>query len=114
MLGGVQPDLIRQVVSQSVDDGLVQRLMPIILRPGFPAVNDPEAARAMRDFDALTSQLLSLRASAAGHLRFDEGRKESRRNSRSSTTTWLRHMRGPTENCRPRSANRTECSGGFA
>jgi hypothetical protein len=33
LLGGVQPDKIREVAADGVDDGLVQRLNPIILRP---------------------------------------------------------------------------------
>src|SRR5262245_50633223 len=34
VLGGIQPDLIRQMASDSHDDGLIQRLIPIVLRTG--------------------------------------------------------------------------------
>lgn len=33
LLGGIQPDVIRKIIGDSVDDGLVQRLIPVILPP---------------------------------------------------------------------------------
>jgi hypothetical protein len=33
VLGGIQPALIRMVVAEAVDDGLIQRLIPVVLRP---------------------------------------------------------------------------------
>jgi hypothetical protein len=32
MLGGIQPELIRKLMDEAVDDGLIQRLFPIVLR----------------------------------------------------------------------------------
>ena len=73
LLGGVQPDLIRQVSDVPSDDGLIQRLTPIMLRPGSPAGHDQEAAEAMRDFDLLVPQLLALkRPESAWRLKFDD------------------------------------------
>src|SRR5262249_45586925 len=34
VLGGIQPEAMRKLVEDSVDDGLIQRLVPIMLRPG--------------------------------------------------------------------------------
>ena len=34
LFGGIQPDLIRKIAGESYDDGLVQRLLPIVLRAG--------------------------------------------------------------------------------
>jgi Protein of unknown function (DUF3987) len=34
VLGGIQPDLIRKMADESHDDGLIQRLLPIVVRPG--------------------------------------------------------------------------------
>jgi Protein of unknown function (DUF3987) len=34
LLGGIQPDPIRTVAADTVDDGLLQRLIPIVLRRG--------------------------------------------------------------------------------
>ena len=62
LLGGVQPDLIRKVSDVPSDDGLIQRLTPIMLRSGAPAGHDQEAAEAMRDYDVLVPQLLALAA----------------------------------------------------
>ena len=74
LLGGVQPDLIRKVSDVPSDDGLIQRLIPIMLRSGAPAGHDQEAAEAMRDFDLLVPQLLVLkRPEGANHLKFDDG-----------------------------------------
>ena len=73
LLGGVQPDLIRQVSDVPSDDGLIQRLTPILLRPGVPAGQDREAAEAMRDFNLLVPQLLALvRPEGANRLKFDD------------------------------------------
>ena len=33
MVGGIQPDPIRKIMAETVDDGLIQRLIPIILAP---------------------------------------------------------------------------------
>lgn len=47
MLGGIQPEPLRKIAGDSVDDGLLQRLFPILLRPAsigrdepLPPVND--------------------------------------------------------------------------
>lgn len=34
VLGGIQPDKIREIAADGIDDGLIQRLCPIIMRPG--------------------------------------------------------------------------------
>lgn len=34
LLGGIQPDPLRKIAADMVDDGLLQRLIPIVLRPG--------------------------------------------------------------------------------
>jgi hypothetical protein len=51
MLGGVQPDAIRRQAQGGVDDGLLQRLFPIVLRPASVGVDKPmpPAADAYRD-----------------------------------------------------------------
>jgi Protein of unknown function (DUF3987) len=74
LLGGVQPDLVRKISDAPSDDGLIQRLTPIMLRPAVPAAPDPGAAEAIRDFDLLVPQLLKLaRPEGARHLTFDDG-----------------------------------------
>jgi hypothetical protein len=36
VLGGIQPDKIREVAADGVDDGILQRPLPIVLRPATP------------------------------------------------------------------------------
>ena len=41
MLGGIQPEPIRKIAGDSVDDGLLQRLFPILLRTASIGVDEP-------------------------------------------------------------------------
>jgi len=41
ILGGIQPDAIRKVAAECVDDGLLQRLLPIILQPAVLGQDEP-------------------------------------------------------------------------
>ena len=44
VLGGIQPSVIQRVVGEGVDDGLIQRLCPIVLRPGGVGTDAPPHA----------------------------------------------------------------------
>jgi hypothetical protein len=41
MLGGIQPEPMRKIAGESIDDGLLQRLLPIILRPATLGCDAP-------------------------------------------------------------------------
>jgi hypothetical protein len=41
ILGGIQPEPIRKLVEDSMDDGLLQRLLPIVLRPAVEGRDEP-------------------------------------------------------------------------
>lgn len=41
MLGGIQPDPLRKIAAESVDDGLLQRLFPIVLGPATLGKDQP-------------------------------------------------------------------------
>jgi hypothetical protein len=41
VLGGIQPDLIRKAADESHDDGLIQRLLPIVVRSGTAGRDEP-------------------------------------------------------------------------
>jgi hypothetical protein len=41
LLGGVQPDVIRKLAGEGVDDGLMQRAMPVILRTATIGTDEP-------------------------------------------------------------------------
>jgi hypothetical protein len=56
LLGGIQPDPVRKIADDSVDDGLLQRLIPIVLRRGMVGKDAP-TGRAGRRYDELIEQL---------------------------------------------------------
>ena len=60
ILGGIQPDLIRKVSKTTSDDGLIQRLTPIMLRPASVAVSNSQAITDMDSFAVLIPQLMGL------------------------------------------------------
>ena len=56
LLGGIQPEPMRKVAADTVDDGLLQRLTPLILRPGTSGQDAP-TARSADAYDALIRRL---------------------------------------------------------
>jgi hypothetical protein len=76
MLGGIQPAVIRKLAGEGVDDGLLQRPFPIVLRPATMSRDEPRA-HEVRDYANLIEHLAGLRPQSAGGadvvLRFDEG-----------------------------------------
>ncbi len=60
ILGGIQPDLIRKVSKTASDDGLIQRLTPIMLRPAGVAISNSQALADMESFAVLIPQLIGL------------------------------------------------------
>jgi hypothetical protein len=64
ILGGIQPEPIRRLAEDSQDDGLLQRLLPIVLRPavvGHDEATDPivtDYAQLIRDLYQLNSSLI--------------------------------------------------------
>lgn len=65
LVGGIQPELIRTVARESHDDGLLQRLFPISLRPGKLGkdVPQPDVAAA---YGGLVERLTGLRKPLRG------------------------------------------------
>lgn len=41
MLGGIQPDVLKRLVEQSVDDGMIQRFMPMLLKSASVGKDEP-------------------------------------------------------------------------
>ena len=54
LLGGIQPEPMRKIAADTIDDGLLQRLVPIVLQRGSVGQDAP---RVSRDYDALIIQL---------------------------------------------------------
>ncbi len=89
MLGGIQPDPVRKLAAESVDDGLLQRIFPIVLRPAVLGRDEP-APDIGRRYEALVYRLIALEPPRQGGirdpanarcdvLRFDEGAHTVRR-----------------------------------
>jgi hypothetical protein len=85
VLGGIQPGPIRKLAEESVDDGLLQRLVPIVLRPAVVG-RDEVPSRVVSDYAELIEGLHGLRPPYSEGilreptvLRFDDGALEIRR-----------------------------------
>ena len=63
VLGGVQPDVIRKIAGETYDDGLIQRLLPIVLREATLGHDEPtppvveEYAKLIERLHQLTPEL---------------------------------------------------------
>jgi hypothetical protein len=60
VLGGIQPDVIREVVDETHDDGLIQRLCPVVLRPGA-AGKDEATHEIVTTYERLVERLHGLK-----------------------------------------------------
>lgn len=81
MLGGIQPEPLRKVAGDSVDDGLLQRLFPIMLRNASVSKDEPMPPINDR-YARLVEALHKLQPPGwvgAGVLEFDEGAQAIRR-----------------------------------
>lgn len=76
LLGGIQPEPIRALAGDTNDDGLIQRLIPVILRPGKVGRDVPSDG-TLRDYEALIERLELLRAEG-GPLMFDQSARTIR------------------------------------
>jgi hypothetical protein len=56
ILGGIQPEPIRQIADESADDGLLQRFLPIILKPAIGGCDD-EAPSVVTEYAELIGRL---------------------------------------------------------
>jgi uncharacterized protein DUF3987 len=79
LLGGIQPEPIRKIADESVDDGLLQRLLLVILKPAIEG-RDEEASPIVSDYRSLIDRLYHLDNPLVGGgdfnpqvLRFDDG-----------------------------------------
>jgi hypothetical protein len=59
LLGGIQPDVIREIASNTYDDGLIQRLLPAVLLPAKLGHDEPMAPVA-EEYEQLIERLFNL------------------------------------------------------
>jgi hypothetical protein len=87
VLGGIQPDPIRRLADDSTDDGLLQRLVPIVLRPATIG-QDEERSHEVALYSELVGKLHNLGNPMLGggvsgeihaNLLFDDGAQAIRR-----------------------------------
>jgi hypothetical protein len=64
VLGGIQPEVIQEISFESSDDGLIQRLLAIILRPVTAGCDEPIPSDD--EYTRLIEQLYQLRPDAIG------------------------------------------------
>ena len=64
LIGGIQPDKIREIASMFADDGLLQRLLMVILRPGQLALDAPQGNETTR-YKRLIERLYGMRKQSA-------------------------------------------------
>jgi Protein of unknown function (DUF3987) len=80
ILGGIQPEPIRKLAQDSHDDGLLQRLTPIVLRPAV-AGRDEKPSQAVAEYNSLIGKLHHINKPIRGGgmleggptLQFDDG-----------------------------------------
>ena len=65
ILGGIQPEPIRKLAEGGEDDGLLQRFIPIVLRPAVDGRDEPPS-EAVFDYNDLISNLRQLKPPTAG------------------------------------------------
>jgi Protein of unknown function (DUF3987) len=79
LLGGIQPEPIRAIANGSEDDGLLQRLLPTILKPPVEGC-DEEESPAVSEYANLIERLHDLEGPRLGGLlRFDAGAQAYRK-----------------------------------
>ncbi len=72
LLGGIQPGPMRKLIADTVDDGLIQRLVPIVLRPGVVGKDEPRSFAVGQRYAELVERLHGM-GRPLENLHFDDG-----------------------------------------
>jgi hypothetical protein len=70
LIGGIQPEPFRKVADDSADDGLLQRLLPVILKPAVEG-RDEQASEVVSEYAALIRRLHELDSPIRGGVAMD-------------------------------------------
>jgi hypothetical protein len=76
VLGGIQPEPIRKLADECMDDGLLQRLLPVILQPAVEGRDEPMSDEVM-EYAKLIRTLHEM-APPTVPLKFDDGAQQLR------------------------------------
>src|SRR6516225_2773252 len=77
VLGGIQPEPMRKLAADTVDDGLIQRLVTIMLRPGGIG-RDEEMSKAVENYESLVEQLRQIQLLTLGDVMLADSAREIR------------------------------------
>lgn len=87
MVGGIQPEPMRKVAADAADDGLLQRMFPIVLRPATKGMDAP-VPDVGRRYAALIEALRGMQASPLGPLQFSDEAREIRSDIEDKHLEW--------------------------
>jgi hypothetical protein len=76
LLGGIHPDTLRKVIADTLDDGLIQRTIPLMLRPASMS-HDMELPAATYAYNALVRSLHTMHLGSE-HSQFSEAARAIR------------------------------------
>lgn len=68
VLGGIQPEPIRKIVAEASDDGLIQRLFPIVLQAATLGDEDMDSSEVVSAFELLVDKLTRCEVAPAGRI----------------------------------------------
>src|SRR5262245_41512213 len=60
IVGGIQPGPMRRLAGQGTDDGLVQRFIPVLARPGGPGSDREPTREALKAYPAAIARLVQM------------------------------------------------------
>jgi hypothetical protein len=124
LIGGIQPEPFRNVADESADDGLLQRLLPVILKPAVEGRNE-QASEVVSEYAALIRRLHELDSPMRGGvimdfnaahpqggfvLRFDDGAQAYRQELERKHLTSCKIARASIASLRRTSASTTASS----
>jgi hypothetical protein len=72
LIGGIQPDLIRDLAKGCADDGLLQRFLPVVLAPAVEG-RDEEASDVVSEYAALIRRLHEIDRPVLGGVNMPQG-----------------------------------------
>jgi hypothetical protein len=77
VLGGIQPEAMRKLAADTIDDGLIQRLVPIMLQPGGVG-RDEEMSRSVEAYESLVERLHQMQPPAVNNVVFEDAARAVR------------------------------------
>jgi hypothetical protein len=88
LLGGIQLEPMRKIANECEDDGLLQRILPVILKPAVPECDEPGSG-AVDAYKQLVSSLHKLEPPRGTHFDFGGTPLRSTPRHRSTGTSWM-------------------------